>query len=181
MNMNTNRWTQVGVLAVALLGAAGAQAKKEATGDKGPNRRVFERWFELVDSHQTDRFGEVEAADLDMKTPMGATKGSEAHVQMTKMFAAAFPNFKHTVGDCVESGERIACEGKFAGDHTGPMAMPGGPTIPATGKHVQFDWQGMARIKDGKVVSVHVSFDNLGFMQQLGLVPPPPSHAEARK
>ena len=181
MNMNRwnkNRWTMVRVFTVALLDAAGAQAN---TRDKGPNRRVMERWFELVDSHQTDRFGEVEAGDLDMKTPMGATKGSEAHVQMTKMFAAAF-NFKHTVGECVESGDRIACEGKFAGDHTGPMAVPGGQTIPATGKHVQFDWQGMARIKDGKVASVHVSFDNLGFMQQLGLVPPPTSaHAEAGK
>ena len=37
----------------------------------------------------------------------------------------AFPNFKHTITRCIESGDTVACEGKFTGDNTGPMAMPG--------------------------------------------------------
>ena len=38
---------------------------------------------------------------------------------------------------------------------------------------------GMAQIKNGKVSAAHVYFDNMGFMQQLGLVPPRP-HADAK-
>ena len=88
--MSTNRWIVVVALAGVALGAGVAQAKKE------PNRQVMERWFEAVDSKQADKLASVEAADIEMKTPMGLTKGSEGHVQMTQMFAAAFPNFKHT-------------------------------------------------------------------------------------
>jgi predicted ester cyclase len=166
--MSMNRWIVVGAFAGAALAAGAAQAKKES------NRQVMERWFEAVDSKQTDRLAGVETADIEMRTPMGLNKGTEGHVQMTKMFAAAFPNFKHTLGRCVESGDLIACEGKFTGDNTGPMSMPGGQSIPATNKHVEFDWSGMAQIKNGKVASANVYFDNMGFMQQLGLVPSPP-------
>jgi len=166
--MRMNRWIVAGTLAGVALGSGMARAKKES------NRQVIERWFAAIDSKQTDKFAGVETADIEMKTPMGLTKGSEGHVQMTTMFAAAFPNFKHTLTRCVEAGDTIACEGKFTGDNTGPMSMPGGQTIPATNKHVEFDWSGMAQIKNGKVASANVYFDNMGFMQQLGLVPPAP-------
>jgi predicted ester cyclase len=164
----TNRWMLVGVLAGLVSGAGAAHAKKET------NRQVIDRWFAAIDSKQVDKLPDVEAADIEMKVPgMPPLKGTQAHAQMTKGFATAFPNFKHTVTRCIESGDTIACEGKFGGDHTGPMMMPNGQSIPPTGKHVEFEWEGMAVIKNGKVASCDVFFDNMGFMQQLGLVPPP--------
>jgi predicted ester cyclase len=169
--MNTNRW----IITAALLGVVAlgtAQAKK----DSNTNRQVMDRWFEAIDSKQVDRLGDVETADLEMKMPGPMLiKGSDGHKQMTKMFATAFPNFKHTVSRCVESGDTIACEGSWGGDNTGPMTMPTGQTLPATNKHVSFDWGGIATIKNGKVTTVHVYFDNMGFMQQLGAMPPAPT------
>lgn len=70
------------------LGVGAAQAKKES------NRQVMERWFETIDAKQTDNLAGVDAADIEMTTPMGLSKGTETHAYMTKMFAAAFPNFK---------------------------------------------------------------------------------------
>jgi ketosteroid isomerase-like protein len=171
--MSTNRWIVGGTLTGLLVAGMGmAQAKKES------NRQVIERWFETIDSKQVDKLAGVETADLEMKMPGGmVVKGSAGHAQMTKMFAAGFPNFKHTVSRCVESGETIACEGKWGGDHTGPFAMPNGQTVAATNKHVEFEWAGLATIKNGKVATVNVYFDNLGFLQQLGVIPPPPAHA----
>jgi predicted ester cyclase len=165
---------RIGVVGLFLAAAALVSAVAlAATGAKKTNRQVVERWFEIVDGKQFDKFGEIETADLEMTVPMGPVKGTEGHVQLSRGFAAAFPNYKHTLTSCVESGEAIACEGTFAGDHTGPMAMPNGQSLPATGKHVEFGWAGMARVKNGKVASVHVYFDNLSFMTQLGVIPPP--------
>src|SRR5262245_7997500 len=160
-------WIVAGTLA-GLVTANAVHAKKET------KRQVIDRWFERIDSKQLDKFGEVETVDLDMKVPSGPVKGTQGHQQLTKMFATAFPNFKHTVTQCVESGDAIACEGRFAGDNTGPMMMPTGQTMPATNKHVDFEWAGVAKVKGGKVSSVHVYFDMMGFMQQLGAGPPPP-------
>ncbi|HET6281798.1 MAG TPA: ester cyclase [Polyangia bacterium] len=164
-NMKTNRWIVLGALAGLAAAGGVAQAKKIS------NRQVLERWFEVIDAKQLDKFGDVETADMEMKTPMGVTKGTQGHVQMTRMFAAAFPNFKHTVSHCVESAENIACEGKFAGDNTGPMMMPNGQSLPASNKHVEFDFACAAIVKNGKIASAHAYFDMLGMMQQLGAIP----------
>jgi predicted ester cyclase len=168
-NMKSTRWIVLGALAGLAASAGVAQAKKT-------NRQIIERWFEVIDAKQFDKFGEVENADMEMTTPMGVMKGTQGHVQMTKGFAAAVPNFKHTISRCLESGETIACEGKFAGDNTGPMMMPTGQSLPASNKHVEFNWAGIATVKNGKVANVRVYFDMLGFMQQIGAIPP--AHAE---
>jgi predicted ester cyclase len=152
--------------ALVLLAAAPAVAKKPTA------KEFMERYFAAVDTKKPERIAEVDASDIEMVTPMGTFKGVQGHQQMTAGFAAAFPNFKHTVNRCIEQGETFACEGSFSGDHTGPMMMPNGQTVPATNKHVEFAWGGLATVKGGKVASVHVYFDTMAMMQQLGLIPP---------
>ena len=163
-------WIVVSVVAMGLavqVGVASAKAKKET------NRQVLDRWFQVVDSKQIEKIPELETSDFEMRMPMGIIRGPEGHMQMAKGFATAFPNFKHVVERCIESGDLITCEGRFVGDHTGPLMTPDGQTIPATNKHVDFAFLGMAEVKGGKVANVHVYFDNMGFMQQLGLMPAP--------
>jgi predicted ester cyclase len=155
------------VLMLSFLAAAPAAAKKPSATE------FVEHYFAAVDSKQPERLAEVDAPDLVMVTPMGTVKGAEGHQQMTAGFAAAFPNFKHTVGHCIEQGESISCEGRFTGDHTGPMMMPNGQSIPATHRHVEFPWAVMLSVKNGKVGTMHVYFDSMAMMQQLGLIPPP--------
>jgi predicted ester cyclase len=154
-------------LALTLLAAAPATAAKKLSA-----KEFMERYFVAVDSKKPEKIAELDAADIDFMTPMGTFKGVAGHLQLTSGFATAFPNFKHTVSRCIEQAETVACEGSFAGDHTGPMMMPNGQSIPATNKHVEFTWGGIATVKGGKIASLHVYFDTMAMMQQLGLVPP---------
>jgi predicted ester cyclase len=136
------------------------------------NRAVIDKMLAIGDSKtKLERFAEVESPDFEMTMPFGSFKGPAAHAQMSKGFATAYPNYKHTITRCVESGEYISCEGIFAGDNKGPIAMPDGKTIPATGKHVEFGWIGYAHIKNGKIDQLHVMFDTAVMMTQLGLLP----------
>jgi predicted ester cyclase len=164
--MNLKMVVMTGSVAGVLLLCGVSSAKSEG------NREVIDRWFAIVDSRQTEKLASVETADFVMKMPMGTIKGVEGHTGLVKMFGTAFPNMKHTVTRCVESGETISCEGTFAGDNTGPMAMPNGKSLPASGKHVDFGWAGIATVKGGKVASVNVYFDTMALMQQIGAVPP---------
>jgi predicted ester cyclase len=131
------------------------------------NRKLLDRYFEIVDGKQYDKFAEVDSGDLVLKTPMGTLRGVEGHQGMTRGFAAAFPNFKHSITQAIESGDRIACEGKFTGDHTGPMMLPNGQSIPASGRSIAFDWSAHARVKDGKVIELSVYFDTTSLMAQI--------------
>jgi predicted ester cyclase len=157
------------IFAVAVLASTGSTI----AANRQSNRQVIDRFFEVVDSKRFDRLGEVDAPTLVMTTPVGAVSGPQGHAQFVKGFATAFPNFKHTVTRCVEAGDEISCEGTFSGDHTGPMMTPDGKVIPATQKPVEIPYAAFAKVKDGKVAQLHVYFDMMGFMQQLGLIPPP--------
>jgi predicted ester cyclase len=157
----------IGITALAIGAHQGLAAKKQT------NRQVIDQWFEIVDGKKLDRLIEVDAADLVFTTPMGTLKGSEGHKQLLAGFAAAFPNYKHTLKRCVESGDLISCEGVWSGDHTGPLMMPDGKTIPATKKHVDLPFIGLGRVKAGKVAEMNVAMDMMSFMMQLGLIPPP--------
>ena len=154
---------------VSIVVVAGvAQANKKMT-----NRQVIEKMFQIVDAKQYDKYGEFEVADLEMMTPMGPVKGSEGHKQMSQGFATAIPNAKHTITECVEAGEMISCEGRFGGDQTGPMTMPDGKVLAASGKKVDFGWVGFAKVKNGKITSLHVYFNPMEMMMQIGAMPPP--------
>lgn len=163
--MRTSIFTVSAILAASV---AFAGATKKAT-----NRDVIDKFFTIVDGKQFEKLPEVDAPNIIMKTPMGTVNGIDGHKGLLQGFAGAFPNFKHTTSRCVESGELISCEGVFSGDHTGPLAMPDGSKVPATSKHVEFDYLGIANVKSGKIMELHVYFDNMGFMKQLGLIPPP--------
>jgi predicted ester cyclase len=156
------------LIALALLIAAPATAAK-----KLPPLEFIQHYFEAVDSKKPERLAEVESPDVVMVTPGGTFKGIEGHTQMMTMFGTAFPNFKHTPSHCIQQGDEISCEGHFSGDHTGPLHSPTGQVVPATGHHVEFPWLGLVTVKNGKVTSVHVYFDSMVMMQQLGLVPAP--------
>jgi predicted ester cyclase len=56
----------------------------------------------------------------------------------------------------------------MAGVQTGPM---GG--FPATGKEFALVNIIIQRLEDGKIVETWVSWDNVAFLSQLGLMPPP--------
>ena len=175
--MKMSRTVVLMAVALTALGASASVAAPGKDTKKETNRQVMDRFFALVDSKAFDRLGEVDAADLTMVTPMGTVKGPDGHGQLTRGFAGAFPNFKHQTTRCLESGDLISCEGKFTGDNTGPMTMPDGKTMPATQKHVEFPYAGLARIKNGKVAELHVYFDMMTFMQQLGMGGPAKSAA----
>jgi predicted ester cyclase len=136
---------------------------------KKTNHQVADHWQEVVDSKDFDNLVKVDASNFKMTNPFGAIEGVEGHKQFLTAFATAFPNYKHVITNSVEEGNWIAIEGRFIGDHTGPMMMGEG-SVPATNKHVEFTYSGFSRIdQDGKIAEVNVYLDSKSFLSQLGL------------
>ena len=82
---------------------------------------------------------------------------------------AAFPNGKLTLDDLFAKGNEVVYRVTFTGTQTGDM--PGSPGIPATGKMVTASSIGIVRFENGKIVQEWENFDDLGMMQQLGVIP----------
>ena len=93
-----------------------------------------------------------------------------------KQFVAAlrttFPDIHFTIEDEVADGDQLAIRWTMRGTHRGDLVMPAGP-IPPTGKQVQVSGITLIRFTEGKVVEEWQNADNLGFLQQLGVIPTP--------
>jgi predicted ester cyclase len=152
------------------LSVVAAQLGCVANVGAGPqsNRDVMNRYFQLVDAKHPEALAEVEGSGLIYKLPLGSMDAA-THGKVLMSFGVAFPNFKHAITRCVESGDLIACEGTFSGDQTGPLAMPDGSTLAPTKKHVEFPICAVARVQDRKFVEYDGYFDVQGFLGQLGV------------
>jgi len=117
----------------------------------------------------------VESDQVDSGQPVG--KGIDAVLASTKMLTGAFPDMKGTGELILINGDTIVSVYLLNGTHTGPLAGPGGQSIPATNKSIGYLQAHLAQTDStgGKAVKEEFYSDSGTMMAQLGL-----SHAPAR-
>jgi steroid delta-isomerase-like uncharacterized protein len=92
----------------------------------------------------------------------------EGFKQFGGVFRTAFPDGKLTIEDLIVEGDKLVSRISYRGTHTGDMLG-----IPPTGKAVTVSAIIIDQFADGKIVESWRLFDQMGMMQQLGLVPAP--------
>jgi steroid delta-isomerase-like uncharacterized protein len=103
-------------------------------------------------SHQTD-------GDLGRK---------EEFKQHLPMYWAAFPDLEFTFEDTIAQGDTVASRFTITGTHEGKLMG-----IPPTGKEVRISGMVFERVENGKIVEAWPLRDDLGMLQQLGVVSMP--------
>jgi steroid delta-isomerase-like uncharacterized protein len=136
------------------------------------NKAIVRRFFESLGAHDQTTLNDLLAAELVAHMPgMPGPLSRELMLQGASMFSAAFSDQHYTVEDQIADGDKVATRTTWqaihsAGDFQG---------VPPTGKRVEASAISIERIQDGKIVERWLSYDQIGMMQQLGLIPPPPS------
>jgi predicted ester cyclase len=83
-------------------------------------------------------------------------------------------DLRATLDDLFAAGDRAAFRMTMHGTQTGVYRVSDFlQGIPATGRPFQFSVTVIARVSDGRIAEMWQELDALGFMQQLGVVPPP--------
>jgi steroid delta-isomerase-like uncharacterized protein len=125
--------------------------------------RKFLRMFELGDSSMTD---EIVAADYYNHDAPDPSIGSEGMKAFVTMFKKAFPDAQVKIELQLAEGDKVVTRYTWSGTHQGEYYG-----IPATGKRVNWTSTVTFRIADGKIREAWLNYDQLGLMQQLGVVP----------
>ena len=86
------------------------------------------------------------------------------------LYRSAFPDIDIQVDDVLAEGDLVAARWSGVGTHRGD-----GLGFRATSKRAQFKGLVILRVRDGKIVEGWNSFDQLGMLQQLGVVTLPGS------
>jgi steroid delta-isomerase-like uncharacterized protein len=138
----------------------------------GEAREVMDRVTEAIFNNDLEAAKEIYAADAVLETPdAGTISGRDDVVAYMAGFSSAFPDSSYESSYKHESGNSAVDEGYFVGKHTGPLQLPTGESIPATGKSVRVRACDVATVQNGKITSHRFYFDQMDFLQQLGLAP----------
>lgn len=133
--------------------------------NKAPSRRSGE---EIFNSGNLDVADELYAPDYVLHNPSlpEDLHGPESLKQYAAMPRAAFPDARVTVEDQVAEGDKVVDRWTATGTHTGEFLG-----IPPTNRRFEISGITISRFSGGKIVEDWYQGDDLGMMQQLGVIP----------
>ena len=130
-------------------------------------RIVDETW----NKHNTKLLDELFTNDAIIHNPQDPTvaKGPQGAKTSVERYLTAFPDLKITIEKEIADGEYVVQHLRAIGTNTGQLNG-----MPATGKKSNVTGSMTTKFDhNGKIVEVWSFFDNLGLMQQLGVIPTP--------
>ena len=134
------------------------------------NRAVIRRFLEEVfNQRKLAAIDQYMAADyVDHVLPPGVPPTREGFKQFIGAFLEAFPDFRYTVEDLIAEGDRVVARLTAQGTQQG--AFNG---VPPTGKRATWSEMHIGRVANQQLAEHWGEIDNLGMLQQLGVIPPP--------
>ena len=132
------------------------------------NKSIFLRLFEEVMKGNLAIADELIAEDYAQHSVFGIPNGREGFKQFFMAFAAAVPDAQFVIEDVIVEGDKVVTRLTVNGTQTG--ALQG---IPPTGKKFSMKGIDIFRVVDGKVVEHWDAVDQLGMLQQLGVIAMP--------
>jgi steroid delta-isomerase-like uncharacterized protein len=139
------------------------------------NIKLDEECIAAINAHDVERYvallaDDVVATNVALPEPL---RGKAAYGQFFQDTFDAFPDYTLVVKNRVVSEDQIATELVFSGTHSGPLHLGPGDPIPSTGRKFAAQGAYFARVRNGRIVEVHMHPDMAGFLMQLGLIPTP--------
>ena len=132
------------------------------------NKAVIQRYLQEGPTNEAIALASLteDATFYDPGAPPSV--GHAAQRQRSAMLFSAFPNPQFTVEDLIAEADQVVARWTFRGTHRGPFAG-----IPPTGKQVEMTGITIYRLRDGKIAEARSNIDQLGLLQQLGVIPMP--------
>jgi len=133
------------------------------------NKAIVRRWFAETDNGNLAIVEELCAPDyVDHNPPLpGMPAGNQGVRQANVTLREAFPDTVHVIQDQIAEGDTVVT--RLLGRGTFRGAILG---LPPNGKVIEIAGISVHRLAGGKLVEHWAQADLLGFLQQLGAIPP---------
>ena len=132
----------------------------------GNAKKLVDQVWDAVESGDLTPLDRLLAADVQQTGPGWDLRGVDATKELLGAYLVAFPDMRHHVVSWAETGDTVALELRVIGTHTGPLQTPQGALAP-TGRTITFRSCDMITVRDGRISSWHVYFDQMSFLAQV--------------
>ena len=137
------------------------------------NKALVRRFYEEIDKGNLEAMDELVAEDYLDHNPApfpGLASGREGLKQAFKIFWEATPGYHH-IEEQIAEGDKVVTRLTSYGKHEGDL-----PGAPRTGNDLKMTSITIHRIANGRLVEKWAEKDVLGFLIQIGVMPPPGQH-----
>jgi steroid delta-isomerase-like uncharacterized protein len=136
-------------------------------------KQILEQAIERWNAGDRDGWAALYTDDVVYEAPGGARISGLADLkaQYFDALLTAAPDRDSRDIELVAEGDRVVEEARYTGTHTGVWRSPNGAEVPATGKKLDFPFVGVFRVTDWKISSIHLYYDQVEVLTQLGLMP----------
>ena len=136
------------------------------------NKAIVRRWFdEVLSQGKADTIDEICVRCAPsfvvirgvVENPPGGLEGVK---ELVNMLRSAFPDLNATIEDQIAEDDKVVSRMTMRGTQRGEFMG-----IPPSGKQFEISGISVWLLHDGQLVQEWVSWDSLGMMQQLGVIP----------
>ncbi len=134
------------------------------------NKQLVRRFYAEIDKGNLQAMDELVAEDYTDHNPPplpGLASGREGVKQAFQLFWKATPGH-HVIEDQIAEGDKVVTRLTAYGKHEGDL-----PGAPRTGNDLKMTSITIHRIANGQLAEKWAEKDVLGFLIQLGAIPPP--------
>jgi len=144
--------------------------RKEEIMSEDDNKVLVRRYYdEVLNGGSIDLLEELAVADYVEHNPFpGQGNGRNDLEARARLLVTAFNPSRFTIEDIVAEGDRVVVRWTSTGTHSGEFMG-----IPPTGRSFTIDGIDIHAVRDGRMAEHWHVVDQLGQMQQLGLIPQP--------
>jgi predicted ester cyclase len=131
------------------------------------NKALVRRFYAEIDAGNIDAMDDLVAENyLDHNPPFpGLSTGREGLKEAFRIFLKATPG-RHEIEDQIAQGDKVVTRLTASGRHEGELPGP----LPPTGAELRESAVAIHRVEDGKIAEHWSERDDLGLMQQLGVI-----------
>jgi len=133
---------------------------------------ITRRIFQAYNDRDLDAMLTSVSPDVRITLPGGQLiSGREEMRAHEQQEWEGFPDARVEVRQVIDQDSTAVAEFTWAATNTGPLHLPDGSTIPATGKRIELPCVTVVEFKDGLVAAERNYWDQMETFQQMGLLP----------
>jgi len=129
------------------------------------NKKIARKFWEAIwEERNLDRAANFISDQIVYHSPKIEVHGKEKYIALVKGYMNVFDDTQISIEDQIAENDHVFSKILFSGVHSGDFGE-----IPPTHKRIRFQLMNLLQFIDGKIINEWVVYDELGFMQQLGM------------
>jgi hypothetical protein len=119
------------------------------------NTEIVKTGMKAWESSDVQTMTELVADDFVLSGPTPQPLGKQEFIGLMQILHVGTPDFAFNVSSYEEHGDNVIAKAYITGTHTGVLALPGMPPIPATGKKFTLPEEVQTyTVKNGKLAAL---------------------------